>query len=51
MLLGGHDLRSEPQSADPSVTYIHQPRFARPAHQLFDVSSSENDLPDAQANR
>jgi transposase len=50
ILLGGHDLRSEPPPADPSVTYIHQPRFARPAHELFDVSLSEPDVPASQAN-
>ena len=50
ILLGGHDLRSEPQRMDPTLTYIHQPRFARPAHELFDVSSSEPDVPAVQAN-
>lgn len=43
ILIGGHDLRSEPTRADSSATYIHKPRFARPAHELFDVSISEAD--------
>jgi transposase len=44
ILIGGHDLRSDPIQSDPSQTYLQQARFARAAHELFGAEPATEDF-------